>query len=170
MAGRPLRKLRKREGTYVEKKISWTPPPKAQFVAARPRAAPVVAEKVEDEGLTMLARDSDVFKADTVLAGENHSIFEELLGLSLRRSRDIMLMTLDPDDRNFPKLLASQESIAKSVFTVTARINDTELRRKQNDKIGGLLEEIKQAQADQSRLPGEHPLDEESALRAALLN
>ena len=51
-------------------------------------------------------------------------------------------MGLDPNDKNFPKLLSTKTAIMSSVLTATTRVNDGALRRKNNDRIGQLLEEM----------------------------
>ena len=51
-------------------------------------------------------------------------------------------MKLDPDDKNFPKVLSTKTAVMSSVLTATTRVNDGALRRKNNDRIGQLLEEI----------------------------
>lgn len=152
MAGRPLRKTRGEE--WARKQAA---DPKMWQKRLRPKwgeNSPVVAKPItslpEEEGLVRMAQESNAIDAADVLAGDNRDLFKQLLDLSMSRSLDIMRLTLDPDDKNFPKLLASQESIARSIFSITARINDTELRKQQNDRIGALLAKVRDGTATET--------------------
>lgn len=56
-----------------------------------------------------------------------------------------MDLPLDPADKNFAKVLSVKKEVMASVLTASVRVNDTSLRRKNNDKIGMLLEEVRAA-------------------------
>lgn len=58
-----------------------------------------------------------------------------------------MALPLDPLDKNFPKILSVKKEVMASVLTASVRVNDTALRRKNNDRIGSLLDEIKAEEA-----------------------
>jgi len=60
----------------------------------------------------------------------------------LAHAKQVLELDLDTTDKNFPKLLSVKTSIMSSVLTATTRVNDGALRRKNNDRIGQLLEEI----------------------------
>lgn len=46
-------------------------------------------------------------------------------------------------DPNFAKIISTQQSVASSVFSTTARINEANLRRVQSDKMQELLDELR---------------------------
>lgn len=50
------------------------------------------------------------------------------------------------DNPNYYKVISVQQSIISNVFTTTARINEAELKRKQDDKMKALLEALRQEQ------------------------
>jgi hypothetical protein len=56
-----------------------------------------------------------------------------------------MDLPLDITDKNFPKILSIKKEVMASVLTASVRVNDTSLRRKNNDRVGLLLEELNAA-------------------------
>jgi len=60
----------------------------------------------------------------------------------LAHAQAVLEMALDPNDKNFPKVLSTKTAVMSSVLTATTRVNDGALRRKNNDRIGQLLEEM----------------------------
>lgn len=48
----------------------------------------------------------------------------------------------EEDPKMFAKLISTQQSIASSVFSTTARVNETNLRKIQRDKLQDLLDAI----------------------------
>ena len=60
----------------------------------------------------------------------------------MAHAKEVLEMGLDPMDKNFPKLLSTKTAIMSSELTSTTRVNDGALRRKNNDRIGQLLEEM----------------------------
>lgn len=56
-----------------------------------------------------------------------------------------MDLPLDPADKNFPKVLSIKKEVMSAVLTASVRVNDTSLRRRNNDRIGLLLEEVNAA-------------------------
>lgn len=62
--------------------------------------------------------------------------------MSLQHAKDVMKLELDPLDKNFPKVLASKNSVMSSVLTATVRVNDGDLRRKSDDGIAKVLKMI----------------------------
>lgn len=53
----------------------------------------------------------------------------------------------DSDDKNFAKVLATKQAVAQSILTATVRVNDGQLRKKSNDKVQSLLDELRAAEA-----------------------
>ena len=56
-----------------------------------------------------------------------------------------MDLPLDITDKNFSKILSIKKEVMASVLTASVRVNDTSLRRKNNDRVGLLLEELNAA-------------------------
>jgi hypothetical protein len=56
-----------------------------------------------------------------------------------------MDLPLDITDKNFPKILSIKKEVMASVLTASVRVNDTSLRRNNNDRVGLLLEELNAA-------------------------
>lgn len=54
-----------------------------------------------------------------------------------------MDLPLDPNDKNFPKVLSVKKEVMASVLTASVRVNDGALRKRNNDRIGALLEEMR---------------------------
>lgn len=74
-------------------------------------------------------------------------VFGELLDLSLKRAVEIMKLKVDPTDKNFARLLSSQQAIIASVFSTTVRTNEEMLRKRQDDRMAELLETIEKERA-----------------------
>lgn len=68
--------------------------------------------------------------------------------MSLAFAKQIMEMKLDPDDKNFPRVLAAKQSVASSIMTAAVRTKNDELNTRSTDKVAQLLEEI---EADEVR-------------------
>jgi len=54
-------------------------------------------------------------------------------------------LKLDENDKNFPKILSVKKEVMASVLTASVRMNDGSLRKKNNDRIAALLDEVKRA-------------------------
>lgn len=65
-----------------------------------------------------------------------------MLGLALESAKDIMKLKLDPDHKDFAKLMARQTSIVSAVLSTTARIDEARLRGRNRDKTKEILEAI----------------------------
>lgn len=76
---------------------------------------------------------------------ERAELFDELLGLSLQRALDTMridLKDMDPNDKNFQKIMSTQQSIMSSVFSTAARIDEAKLRARETDKLDEVLDAL----------------------------
>lgn len=62
--------------------------------------------------------------------------------MSLDFAERIMAMNLDPDHKNFSRLLGIQQSIASSMLTATARVRDGLLRPSNDDGLADLLKAL----------------------------
>lgn len=59
--------------------------------------------------------------------------------MSLAFAEEVMGLELNPDHKNFAKVLSVKQSIASSLLTVTARVNGGTLRRTNDDGLAALL-------------------------------
>lgn len=150
MAGRPLTRARRAAEAAAKAAgmtlVPATPQPAptttiwngaAPRSSAPPRAAPKPESPISGGGIRNAA--------DNLGKPEE---FDKLTGLCLSKAIEIMELELDPDHREFGRLLSLQSSITSSVFSVTSRINNEALRRAPTDKIGGLLDELKAASGE----------------------
>ncbi|MDE2426700.1 MAG: hypothetical protein KGO96_12415 [Elusimicrobia bacterium] len=62
--------------------------------------------------------------------------------MALAHAKQVMALDLDPMDKNFPKILSTKTAIMSAVLTATTRVNEGALRKKNNDRIGQLLDEL----------------------------
>jgi hypothetical protein len=69
--------------------------------------------------------------------------FEALLGMSLAFARQVMEMKLDPEHKNFPKVLSVKQAIAQSMLTATARVRDGLLKPREDDGMDEVLRRIR---------------------------
>lgn len=68
------------------------------------------------------------------------------------RAIEIMQIPVDIDMPNFFKLVGTQQSIMTSVFSTTARVDDTNLRRAQTDRLDNLLRRLKSEEGGEEEL------------------
>ena len=76
----------------------------------------------------------------------NPEAFQQLITLSLAHAVTVMQIELDPDDKNFPKLLSAKSAVMSAVLSASTKVGDSTLRKQSTDKIGALLEEVKRAE------------------------
>jgi hypothetical protein len=112
-------------------------------LAARHR--PAVEEAASDTSIPGLREGLDL------LAGQQD--FEQLLKDSLAFARYVMSLELNPESKDFPKLLSLKKEVMASVLSAGVRINDSALRRKEDDKVANLLKVVKDKNADSVRQP-----------------
>lgn len=94
----------------------------------------------------------------------NSAAFQELLGLSLQSALEVMKLTLDPDDKNFAKLLSTKQSIMSSVFSTTARIDAALMRRQETDEMDAVLASFEEEQKKLATRRGTpSPVEDEDA-------
>lgn len=65
-----------------------------------------------------------------------------MLGLALESAKGIMSLKLDPEHKDFAKLMARQTSIVSAVLSTTARIDEARLRGRGRDKVADILKAI----------------------------
>ena len=54
-----------------------------------------------------------------------------------------MSLPLEPDDKDLMKKLTLKKEMSATIMAAAVRVNDSQLRRKETDKVGALLAEIK---------------------------
>ena len=74
-----------------------------------------------------------------------------------------MEMEIDPDHRNFQRILSAKQQITQSIFTATVRVDAAGMRKQTNDRLGEILALVKAERAapkalDKAPLP---PSDDE---------
>lgn len=72
-----------------------------------------------------------------------------------------MEMKLDPNHPHFARLLASQQSVISAVMSTSAKVDETALRMKQDDKLSRILSKLKEVE-DQDR--DEYPNEQRETL------
>lgn len=70
--------------------------------------------------------------------------FSDLLGKSIKRVTEIMDLRPETSDPNFARITSTQQAIAASVFSTAARIDETQLRRQNADKIDEILRIVRE--------------------------
>lgn len=141
MVGRPL--LRAKKAALAASRDLPLVPPRARVhtpAAPAAAAAPVpVAPRVAADPVAAK------FKVgmDAHLRDMKSEQFERLLGLSFDFAEQVMAMELDPDERNFGKLLSVKQSIAASLLTATTRIRAGDLRPAGKDAVADILRRLK---------------------------
>jgi hypothetical protein len=63
--------------------------------------------------------------------------------MSLAFARQVMEMKLDPEHKNFPKVLSVKQAIAQSMLTATARVRDGLLKPREDDGMDEVLRRIR---------------------------
>lgn len=76
----------------------------------------------------------------------------ELVDLSLDRARDILKVKLRPYQKNYLKLLTIQKETLAAVLSTQARVDEKRLRGRTKDKLGDILEAVKEAEAVKGRM------------------
>lgn len=54
-----------------------------------------------------------------------------------------MALPLNPNDKNFPKILAIKQAVSSSILTATARVRAGDLRPTNDDGLSALLDQVK---------------------------
>ena len=55
-----------------------------------------------------------------------------------------MDLELDPEDKNFPRVLAAKQAMASSIFTASVRVDANSMRQQGGDRLGELIDRVKE--------------------------
>ena len=97
-------------------------------------AAPAVAGEGLRDGLDLLSDDEK---------------FNELLGLSFARAHDIMETKPKADDKNYARIISTQQSVIASIFSMASKIDVERLRKGKTNEFEDILAAIKREQEKQ---------------------
>ena len=76
-------------------------------------------------------------------------MFSQLRKISLEKALEIMAIKLDPEHKDFAKLMARQTAIMTAVVTATTRIEATALRGRVRTKFDEILTAISEEEKRQ---------------------
>lgn len=71
----------------------------------------------------------------------------------MAKALEILELKLDPDHKQFGKLLSIQASMTSSILTATARVRSGDLRGQDDDGVDGLLADLRAAEAEAAPAP-----------------
>lgn len=94
------------------------------------------------------------------LDDESNAAFERLRKLGFQFAQEVMELPLVATDKNFTKILGVKLAITQTVFTATTRVRPGDLREKDDDGVGALLEQVR-AQEAGGHTPGKPSDDAE---------
>lgn len=92
-------------------------------------------------------------------AGDTNRVFQELREEAMKFALELMRMPLDPDERSFSKMLSVKQAITQAVLTATARVRPGDLRDRDDDGVGALLDAVKREGQPERVLTAEEMLD-----------
>lgn len=150
MAGMPKRRAKRAEAARMAAmaelaKLEAVEEDKANGPPPAPRVMGVIIPPEKEVSLVSLLVGPD----GTI---SKHEAFSKLLDLSIERAVDIMSMKGDPNTKEGAKIISTQQAVAASVFSTAARIDETQLRRQQTDKMKDILERIRAEEATQAQM------------------
>jgi hypothetical protein len=67
--------------------------------------------------------------------------------MAMDHAKAVMAMELNPEHKNFARLMSAKQSVLASVFTATARVRDGLLRPSNDDGLDDILARIKGGEA-----------------------
>lgn len=73
-------------------------------------------------------------------------MFAELRKLALEKALEIMRLPLDPENKDFSRLMARQVSIMSAVVSTTARVEAAALRGRAKNKYDEILKAMAEAE------------------------
>lgn len=91
-------------------------------------------------------------------SGDTNRVFQELREEALRFALELMRTPLDPDERSFSKMLAVKQAITQAVLTATTRVRPGDLRERDDDGVGALLDVVKREGRPERELTAEEML------------
>ena len=127
-------------GNNPKRKVEG-PTPIGEVVGAM---LPILEARYRTEAEETIARASEIGVRGGAGILNKVDAFSDLLSLSIERVTQIMALKPNPTDKDFAKIMSTQQSIAASVFSTAARIDETQLRRQNADKLDEILEIVRQ--------------------------
>lgn len=157
MAGRPRRQAALLASQARDNLALGLPqvPPERKLPTSKPLpdAPPKVHRPAEDDlgaGLAAVMLTAAERRGETRIADQ----FEALLTSTMAFAEEVMSMKLDPQDKNFAKVLSVKQSIASSILTATARTREGLLRPEQSDGMDVVFDAIRaEGGGDLRRVP-----------------
>ena len=154
MAGRPITRARIAAQVAAQGGVPLPPAKEQRRKPGRPkgstnRAARVVSDLPPKPAAQIVDTVDASFGEALASAAaaapgtDMNAIFEELRKECMRFSLEVMRMHLDPDERSFNKLLGVKQQITTAVLTATTRVRPGDLRERDDDGLGALLDKLK---------------------------
>lgn len=158
MVGRPRARAR-REAALIEQGVApatWTDDRPMKAAPQRERGWDLIKERQDvDTAKLMSGRSSpasdeaplEILLGGLVaedLDGESNAEFEALRKLGFAFAREVMELPLVATDKNFAKILQIKSVITQAVLTATTRLRPNDLRDKEDDGVGALLDQLRE--------------------------
>lgn len=129
-------------------------PPKHVVEAAKPAPRPAPQVPPADDGDAGLRFEPELLSPDQ---------FREIQELAFGFAKQIMELPLDPNDKDFVKILRVKQTIAASILTATVRVRSADIRDEDDDGVDKLLAEVRKAATPKDV----HTVDTPAAVTAA---
>lgn len=151
MVGQPIKRARIAAQIAAEGGVAPERPVYAKRKPGRPKGStnkpgPVVSSLPPKPVQAIVDTvDANFGAALAAAAGgtDMNSIFEELRTEAMKFALWVMKLEIDPDERSFNKLLGVKQQITTAVLTATTRVRPGDLRERDDDGLGALLDKLK---------------------------
>lgn len=150
MAGQPLKRARfaatmARMGADLKpagpkRKTRGSAPPDLPGPSA---AAPAARETADFEMVLSGMTGGD-------LDAESNKQFSDLRAAAFAFAQEVMDLPLDAGNKHFAKIISVKQAIATAVLTATTRVRPGDLREKDDDGVGALLDDLRLAAGEVS--------------------
>lgn len=149
MAGQPITRARIAAQIAAQ---GGTPLPPAKRKPGRPKGsgakAGAVVSSLPPKPAAAAIIDTVDANFGAALAGlaagsDMNEVFQELRAEAMKFALWVMKLEIDPDERSFNKLLGVKQQITTAVLTATTRVRPGDLRERDDDGLGALLEKLK---------------------------
>jgi hypothetical protein len=164
MAGRPLRRARlaqmlMEQGRQEEREAFVPEPEPVRPQPIRYTMTPPVRvprPPAEDDGLPHFDSDAGPVAADEAASGDpveglrdrlrilgQSDKLSALTELALERANDILSIRLDPTMPDYMRLMQLQQQTLTAVLSTQAKVDESQLRKQQGDRLGEILDKIR---------------------------